>query len=803
MRSDGTALRKNVRFSRVFVFASLSTVLMVSLCASMQGMTDRPFTIQDSIEISYIIDAAQTTSIELRDQQPIGSPIVSPDGKYALLVTQKGILEINRLEATIWVFDYEAIRSFVSGRSPSRPVPRPIAKCEASSNTSVIADVRWLSDSRRVSFLGKNKGAFQRLFVADVDGREAKAITPEDSYVSEYSIEGNTIAFTTLIISEKQLKPTSDVVNVGKEDIFALLYPLSKSLEDLNEGELQSYPSALHIQKNGEETPFDFKIEGKNLRLFSAPLFLSPDARFLITIAPVARIPESWRNYRPAEDQPFLRLSPENTYALAERNPWKASQYVLLDLANGRVSILVGAPAARGLAYLMPSKAVWSKDSDTAILTNTFLPIDPQSKWSTAEREARSQDPGVVTVDVRSKEIQRVSYIDQRPMTENKQRQFADATWGRSQKEILLSFSDEKDGQAVKVIDKFGLSDDGWLKVLGSGASDSTEDSIDLSVIEGLNQPPTLVGKAKGNSRTVVVWNPNPQLATLSLGSASIYKWNDHAGRKREGVLVLPANYDPKLKYPLVIQTHGFNRDRFFADGKFTTGSGGQALVAKGVILFQMDMPLTYYSDPRDGEFAIDGLQSLIESLSSMGAIDPQKVGIIGFSYTCFHVLYAITHYPDMFAAAAITDGNNMSYVQYVLGLSPQKTVAQDDLEQTNGGVPFREGMQAWLRNAPGFNLNKVRTPLLIVSLERGELISQWETFSLLRRLNKPVHLIWFKPERAPHILVKPRERFISQQSAVDWFDFWLNGHEGSNPTDISDFLKWRELRRLATKTVQ
>ena len=43
-----------------------------------------------------------------------------------------------------------------------------------------------------------------------------------------------------------------------------------------------------------------------------------------------------------------------------------------------------------------------------------------------------------------------------------------------------------------------------------------------------------------------------------------------------------------------------------------------------------------------------------------------RRVGVIGFSYTCFHALYALTHDPHLFAAAAITDGNEMSYTQYI-----------------------------------------------------------------------------------------------------------------------------------------
>jgi hypothetical protein len=67
-----------------------------------------PFTVQDSIEIAYIINPVATTIIEIRDTQPLGSPIFSPDHKHFLLITQRGILKENHLEATIWLFDQNA-----------------------------------------------------------------------------------------------------------------------------------------------------------------------------------------------------------------------------------------------------------------------------------------------------------------------------------------------------------------------------------------------------------------------------------------------------------------------------------------------------------------------------------------------------------------------------------------------------------------------------------------------------------------------------------------------------------------------
>jgi hypothetical protein len=43
----------------------------------------------------------------------------------------------------------------------------------------------------------------------------------------------------------------------------------------------------------------------------------------------------------------------------------------------------------------------------------------------------------------------------------------------------------------------------------------------------------------------------------------------------------------------------------------------------------------------------------------------------------------------------------------------------------------------------------------------------------------------------------------LSQQTAVDWFDFWLNGHEDLNTEDAGQYEKWRMLQLLKDKRAQ
>ena len=90
----------------------------------------RPYTVKDSIEMEHIVDPTRRTDIALIEQDRVGAPIESPDGKSFLLVTKRGILSNNTLEGTIWLFDHDAVSGYALGKSYIKPVPRKLVTNE-------------------------------------------------------------------------------------------------------------------------------------------------------------------------------------------------------------------------------------------------------------------------------------------------------------------------------------------------------------------------------------------------------------------------------------------------------------------------------------------------------------------------------------------------------------------------------------------------------------------------------------------------------------------------------------------------
>jgi dipeptidyl aminopeptidase/acylaminoacyl peptidase len=716
--------------------------------------------------------------------------MVSPDGRWFLVVSERGVLRDNSLESTIWIFDRHAVSVFVSGISGERPTPRAIATFSAISNTPVISDVHWLPDSTKIAFLAKRTGGYPQLYIADSAAGEVKALTLGNEYVSSFDIQQDTIAYTTLEDLDEAVPVKDDLTDVTGQSLWSLLWR-NRRLEDRTEPLLLHIPNVLHVLKQGQQSSLSFTLAGKPLRLYYPVLSISPDEQSLVTVAALDTFPAKWAEYQPRYGYEEHKLDPGNKILFDKENDWRPSQVVIVNLKTGVASPLVNAPAGRSLFHTFgPTQMIWSSDSRCVLVSNTFLPLDSQKDSNDL---LRPKAAAVVIADVRTRTFELIAYYPQPSGHSVPLKHVYSVRWDQDKNEVSLAYATQ-DNVPIFLDETFHRGHGAWTRVARS--IPASPPSVELTIEQNLNQPPRLLGVIPCRSRPRVIWDPNPQLHNVALGNVTLYHWKDREGNPRTGILVIPPDYQPSKRYPLVLQTHGIEPGKFFADGKYTTGSGGRAMASKGIIVLQMDQPEPYIYTPKEGSFQTEGFRSAIEQLTKDGFVDPKRVGAIGFSFTVFHVLYAITHDPSLFSAVSITDGNDLSYWLYLTWTD--EPAAQQMAEKANGGVkPFgREGLLKWAALAPGFNLDRVKTPILISCLEKGTLVTSWDIYGGLRTLGKPVDMLWLKSEDAPHVLVQPRHRFLSQQTAVDWFDFWLNYREDPDAGKTEQYARWRELRR-------
>jgi dipeptidyl aminopeptidase/acylaminoacyl peptidase len=335
-------------------------------------------------------------------------------------------------------------------------------------------------------------------------------------------------------------------------------------------------------------------------------------------------------------------------------------------------------------------------------------------------------------------------------------------------------------------------SNDKWDFAESSGTGHQTP-----SISVAIDRRPKLVLKDATAAQERVIFDPNPDFDKFAFGRVEVIHWTGKKGESLIGGLVYPTAYKEGQRYPLVIQTHGFNPEIFLVDGSFTTSFAAQELANQGVAVLQIgESPLYEESNrgPEWGSVLLSQVESGVDYLNNRGIIDQQNVALVGFSVTGFTVWYALTHSSYPFRAATASEGNDQGYWSYLAMAEPQWAAST---EQTYGGPPWGDRLQKWIEESISFNYQKVHTPIRVESESNpGEVLAEWEHFYALKRLNKPVELI--VEAHGDHPVQKPWDRMTSQQGNVDWLLFWLKGLEDPDPAKRDQYGRWHELKKVS-----
>src|SRR5258708_25896601 len=102
-----------------------------------------------------------------------------------------------------------------------------------------------------------------------------------------------------------------------------------------------------------------------------------------------------------------------------------------------------------------------------------------------------------------------------------------------------------------------------------------------------MNHPPKIYVSRPGSSQRVELLDLNPQFSKIQLATIGTVTWKATDGHEVRGGLYLPPDYPSGVRYPLVNQTPGFDADRFWIDGLWTSAFAAQALAAKGMVVLR------------------------------------------------------------------------------------------------------------------------------------------------------------------------------------------------------------------------
>jgi len=289
----------------------------------------------------------------------------------------------------------------------------------------------------------------------------------------------------------------------------------------------------------------------------------------------------------------------------------------------------------------------------------------------------------------------------------------------------------------------------------------------------------------------------NRYLEDYPIPRAEVIYWEGAEGDTVNGILYYPFNYRPGRRHPLMVVIHGgpsgVDLDAWRADwtvypplwaqrGAFVLrpnyhGSGHHGLE------FVESIKGRYY------ELELPDIIKGIEHLVAQGLVDPDSLGVMGWSNGAILTIALTVEYPERFKVAmpGAGDVNWISdYGNCAFG------VRFDD--SYFGGPPW-ERLDHYIAKSPLFRLHRVVTPTLIhfgdqdtaVPTEQG-----WQHYRALQQLGKaPVRFILYPGE--PHGFRRPSHQKRKMEEDLAWADTYLFGR-----TSMAERLRRRVLPESA-----
>lgn len=729
-RMREVCLQKRQWLVGLALLASLTTACSTTSAAE-DSAAKRPITVRDTIEITELAD--RRYFLGGAPEYPIA--IFSPDRKRFLIRLKQGNVDRNVVEYRILLYS--------SDQALASPQGEVLIRMSSSSNREAIQQVRWL-DNHTVTFLGENPGTLPAVFEFNVDSKQLTRLTNHSTAVVSYDIsrDGKQLIFE----AAPKKKRISESEEALRDGVVITSQTINELLDDGGERDDPIIDRELFVQGPNRE---EKRVSSSDFLTEYLPLSLSPDGRFAVLAVYVSAIPNAWASYEDEVLRPYIvQKRKSGTISNVE-------QYMLVDVTQATMHPLLDAPVRWS-----DEEIAWPSAGDSVIVMGTFLPL------STERTEDGALKHGfAVEVEIPSSKIHLITGD-----------RVSISHWNAEEQQITFAFKSGVDMATTKTCAKRNGS---WIDIPVS-AKESEDSRIEISLEEEKNAPPRIFAKDRISGSQFLLLDLNPQLQQLAIGTVETIRWKATDGHEVEGGLYFPPNYEHGKRYPLVIQTHGYDPQRFCLNGPWNSAFAAQPLAAHGIMVLQVGDSVAegedrkYTNTPAEGPRRMAAFEGAVDELDRRGLIDRDRVGLIGFSRTAFHVAFALTHSHYKFRAAVLADGFDGGYMGNLLWRLP-------DGEGVNGGPPIGQGLTSWFEKSPAFQIDRVSAPVRLEYYGPLHFLAGWEWFSLSSILNKPVAFVWLP--RGTHLLVKPCERMTSQQGSVDWFRRWLL-NEGENRDD-------------------
>ena len=302
----------------------------------------------------------------------------------------------------------------------------------------------------------------------------------------------------------------------------------------------------------------------------------------------------------------------------------------------------------------------------------------------------------------------------------------------------------------------------------------SKDGKIAAAVRSTYNSPPELFAGPLGDWRQLTDNN-----ATLhaNWGKAESIEWSNE-GVNIQGWLVPPAKIDSGKKYPMVVLIHGGPSSLTTSEWPASAGMSRAIVAALSTRGYYVLLPNPRGSYGRGEDFTRANMKDfgggdLRDDLAGVDAaikkypIDPNRLGVTGWSYGGFMTMWTVTQTDRFHAAVA---GAGIANWQSYYG---QNLIGQWMIPFF--GASVYDDPEVYEKSSPIRFIKNVKTPTLVVVGERDAecpAAQSYEFWHALKASGVPTKLVIYAGEG--HMFMDPKHQVDRLEQTVTWFNEYL-----------------------------
>jgi dipeptidyl aminopeptidase/acylaminoacyl peptidase len=288
------------------------------------------------------------------------------------------------------------------------------------------------------------------------------------------------------------------------------------------------------------------------------------------------------------------------------------------------------------------------------------------------------------------------------------------------------------------------------------------------------NSPPEVFAGPIGEWRQLT--NDNAGLQA-TWGKAESIEWTNE-GQNIQGWLVPAAKVEPGKKYPMVVLIHGGPSSVTTSEWPASSGMSRAIIAALSVRGYFVLLPNPRGSYGQGEDFTHGNIKDFgggdrrddlagVDAAIKKYPIDPNRLGVTGWSYGGFMTMWTVTQTNRFHAAVA---GAGIANWQSYYG---QNLIDQWMIPFF--GASVYDDPAVYEKSSPIRFIKNVKTPTLVIVGERDAecpASQSYEFWHALKTLRVPTKLIIYPGEG--HMFIEPKHQVDRLEQTVVWFDKYL-----------------------------